>query len=671
MRPSSTGWLLTLLAAASSLGGGSPALAGGAGEAAPSEIRSTIRIGGETTGLQTTRVEAAGVVESLYHREGPGGRELKARFVLGPAGIPTAVEITGTNEVGEAVAERFSWDGSVAAWSSGVDEGRRQLAHPAFYLPSNGSPAAIALLARALLAAPGGRLPLLPGGEASLEELDERQLTGEGGSPRVTLVAISGLDFSPTFVWLDGENRFAASIEGVVEVIRQGWEGSAAVLEEAQEAAASRLLARRAQELAHHSEGALVFRGVGLFDAAAARVVPDQTVVVEANRIVAVGPRKEVSEPPGAEVVDGRGRTLLPGLWDLHVHLGAEDGLLYLAGGVTGVRDLGNVVEKVLAIRRRWDSGEEAGPRMVLAGLIDGPGGMRAHLLVATAAEARAAVDRYADLGYVQVKLYNALPRELVPVIVARAKQRGMRVSGHLPDGMTAREVVEAGFDEIQHMHSLFRGWVPAPGASTLVERAEVTVGLDLDGPQVSGLVALLAQRKIAVDPTLFVYEQGFGERVGGLCRGWLPVADRLPPQVRRQLLSMRVPIPPGKEDLLQRSVRTYLAMTAKLYAAGVTLIPGTDGMAGFALHRELELRVEAGIPAPQVLQSATLGAARIVRRDDELGLVAPGKLADLVLVEGDPSREISDLRRVVLTVKDGVLYRAAELDRVLGVRPD
>jgi imidazolonepropionase-like amidohydrolase len=246
-----------------------------------------------------------------------------------------------------------------------------------------------------------------------------------------------------------------------------------------------------------------------------------------------------------------------------------------------------------------------------------------------------------------------------------------MRVSGHVPAGMTVRQAVEAGFDEIHHLSFLFRDWLPAAVPGGPAGRAEAIARLDLASPEVEGLIALLAQRRVAVDPTLTVFEEANGPRIDGLSRGWAPLAHRLPPQVRRQLLQYGLLIPQGKEEVLGRAFQKYLALAGKLHAAGVALSPGTDAMiAGFTLHRELELRVEAGVPAPRVLQSATLEAARVAGRGAELGAIDPGRLADLVLVEGNPGRDVASLRRVVLTVKDGVVYRAERVHAALGILP-
>jgi imidazolonepropionase-like amidohydrolase len=151
---------------------------------------------------------------------------------------------------------------------------------------------------------------------------------------------------------------------------------------------------------------------------------------------------------------------------------------------------------------------------------------------------------------------------------------------------------------------------------------------------------------------------------------GFARVADRVPAQVRRGFLYGGNAVPEGMDQRYKDSFRQMLKMLKTFYDAGIPIVAGTDSLAGFSLHRELVLYVDAGIPAPKVLQLATLGAARVMKRDQELGSVAPGKLADVILVDGDPARQISDIYRVKTVVKDGVVYQVADLDRALGVKP-
>ncbi len=367
---------------------------------------------------------------------------------------------------------------------------------------------------------------------------------------------------------------------------------------------------------------------------------------------------------------------VLPGLWDMHVHMGEVDGVLHLAAGVTSVRDLANDIDTVLDLRKRIEVGQLVGPRMVLAGIIDGPGPYAGptSVLVDTEAEARAAVDRYAELGYEQIKIYSSVPRALVPVIAEHAHMRRMRVSGHVPAHMRAEEAVRAGYDEIQHANMLVLNFLPdvrdtrTPLRFTAV--GDRAADLDLDSPPVRAFVELLKARGTVVDPTLEVFEEMFSAGPGEIPEGYRPVADRLPPQIRRALAVGGLPADGAKRERYRASFQRMVELVGLLDRSGVAIVAGTDSMPGFSLHRELELYVRAGIPAARVLQRATLGAARVMKRDGELGSIAPGKLADMVLIDGDATRDIGAVRAVDTVIKGGVRYSVAELLEQVGVQP-
>jgi imidazolonepropionase-like amidohydrolase len=400
-------------------------------------------------------------------------------------------------------------------------------------------------------------------------------------------------------------------------------------------------------------------------------------VLIEGERIAAVGPDGEVAVPEGATRIDAAGKTVLPGLWDMHTHLSEVDGALQLAAGVTSVRDLANDVEQVTGLRAAWDSGEALGPRVVLGGFLDGPGPFAGptKALVSTEEEALSWIERYHELGYEQIKVYSSLDPALLPAIARAAHERGMRLSGHVPQGLTAAEAVELGFDELQHVNFLFLNFWGDAGIDTrtparFTEVAARAAALDLGSPEVERFIRLLAERKIEVDPTVATFERMFLGRPGEVSPGLREVVDRFPAQIRRRYLGGGLQPPEGLDATYRESYRRMVEMVGALHRAGVPLLAGTDDLAGFTLHRELELYVEAGIPAPEVLRIATLGAAEVTGRAESLGTVEPGKLADLILVAGNPAEDISDVRKVEVTIKGGTLYRSAELYQALGIRP-
>ncbi|HVT58240.1 MAG TPA: amidohydrolase family protein [Thermoanaerobaculia bacterium] len=672
--PKESGGTAAPPAAGAAAASGSAAAA--AAGASAGEVRYAFILAGHRAGGAVERAGTPGEWSASFEFNDRGrGPNTAASAVLDRHGLPLRVLISGHGYFNNPVNERFDWVGGKASWKNAGEQGARDVAGRAFYVSQDGPPLELGLLARALLAARGGRLDLLPDGEARIAKEGKAEVQGPGFVRPVDLYALTGLGFNPQYVWLDGQQKLFAVVDGWTTLILEGWESAVPVLQKAQDRAVAARDKALAARLARHPGDRLVIRGARLFNSETLESQPGMTVVVAGNRIERVGRDREVQPPSGAEVVEANGKTLLPGLWDMHVHLTPSDGLLDLAAGVTSVRDMANDIDQLQDMRRRWDAGEALGPRVLMAGFIDGPGPYAgpSKVLASTEQEALAAVDRYAQLGYVQIKLYSSLDPKLVPPIVARAHQLGLRVSGHIPNGLTAEQAVREGFNEIQHVNFLFLNFLPGYDTRTpqrFTAVAEHAAEIDLASERVRDFLRLLHDRQIAVDPTVNIFESMFTDRPGEMSHGWAAVADRLPPQVRRGLTSGGLPVPPGLDERYRKSFQALLAMVRALHDQGITIEAGTDGAAGFSLHRELELYVEAGIPAPEVLRIATLGAARVVGRDKELGSIAPGKLADLILVDGDPAARIGDIRRVVLTVKDGVVYDPAELYKAIGVRP-
>jgi imidazolonepropionase-like amidohydrolase len=588
-------------------------------------------------------------------------------------GVPVSEQIEGNDYMKDAVNETFSLKDGTASWKSKAEQGSRKLQGPAFYVSMYGPPLDFALLARAALDR-GGRIALLPDGEARISKVREvAAQTGDKSQP-VTLYAVTGLDFSPLYIWLDSRREYFASGSTWQAVVREGWEGAMPELIKAQQEADQQRARDQAQRLARRPRGKLVFHDVNLFDAERARVIARQDVVIDGNRIVSVRPAG--ARPQGAEVIDAAGKTLIPGLWDMHAHVSGNDGLLNLAAGVTTVRDLANDIDELLERKKRIEDGAEIGTRIVMAGFMDGSGPYQGptKVLVDDEKTGREWVDKYASLGMVQLKLYSSLKPELVAPIAEHAHKKGLRVSGHVPAGLTASEAVRLGYDEIQHANFLVLNFMPdvkeTRTPARFTEPAKRTADLDLGSPQVREFIQLLRDHHVTLDPTLSVFESMFLDRPGIIAVGFRTVADRLPVHVRRGFLAGNLPVPPGMDERYKASWKKMLAFIRELYLAGIPIEAGTDSMPGFSLHRELEIDVEAGIPAAEVLRLATLGAARIMGLEHQLGSVRPGKLADVVLIDGDPAARISDVRKTVLTVKDGVMHRPAELYGELGVRP-
>ncbi|MBC8120984.1 MAG: amidohydrolase family protein [Gemmatimonadaceae bacterium] len=641
----------------------------------PRVRRYTVMLASRPVGVQTTEILPGGEWRISYEYNDRGrGPKLVTRLVLGPDRVPVLTETTGNDYYKGSVTEVFNFRKGRANWRNNAEQGERGVPGKAFYTSFHGPPEENALLAQALLGVPGNILPLLPEGEARLERVGELKLNAGGKARTVVHYQVSGLDLSPSPIWLDEDGTFFGIGGEWWAVMREGWEASLDDLTKAENAVTLGRERKLALELATRP-GLVAFTGANLFDSETATLKPGTTVLVEGERIRAVGP-DGMAIPGGTRRIDASGKTLLPGLWDMHAHLSANDNRLNLACGVTSIRDMANDIDYLQNQRQSFDSGETAGPRIVAAGFIDGPGPYAgpSKVLVATAEEGRKAVARYAELGYEQIKLYSSLKPELIEGLIREGHERGMRVSGHVPAFMSAEQVIKLGFDEIQHINFVFLNFLfdsvkdtRTPVRFTAV--AQNAAELDLRSERVQAFVSLLKEHKTVIDPTVNVFEQQFVARRGVLSPSYAAVANRMPPQLRRSFLAGGLPVPDGQDRRYRDSFGALLAMIRLLHESGVPLVAGTDALAGFALHRELELYVQAGIPAPEVLKIATLGAARVARRERELGSIAPGKLADLVLVAGNPAADISAIRQVEMVVKGGTVYHSADLCRSLGIQ--
>ncbi|HEY2738922.1 MAG TPA: amidohydrolase family protein [Thermoanaerobaculia bacterium] len=640
------------------------------------EIRYIVLLAGNHAGSAVTTVVSDHEWRYTYELHDRGrGSSTTSHAIVDEKGVPLLIETTGVDYLKNALDERYERTGMKAVWRNASEHGERALTRPAFFPTLNGPPQEAELLARALLRSPDHSIDLLPDGRETIEELGTLTVKADGKSETIHLYSLSGSGFEPGQLWLDDQQRLFASASNWSGLIREGWESVMPEIVKAQDARKAEHSKELARRLARHPHGPLVFVHARLLDPARGLVKPNTTVVITGDRITAVGDDGQVAVPAGAETVDAHGRTLMPGLWDMHVHLSTLDGLFHLAAGVTTVRDMANDTDFLLDMRRGVDAGEILGPHIIMAGFIDSPGPYAgpSKVLVSTKEEALKAVDRYKELGYEQIKLYSSLDPALVPPIVERAHHLGMRVSGHIPNGMTAEQAVREGFDEIQHVNFLFLNFLS--GFDTRTPERFTQLGahaaeLDLHSDKVKAFLALLKEKKTVSDPTVNSFEGMLTGRSGQIDPGLAPVADRLPPQVRRELLGGGLPVPPGMDQRYRDSFRALLSMVRALHDDGITIVAGTDSLAGFGLHRELELYGQAGIPNLDILRAATIVPAQVMKRDKDFGSIETGKMADVILVDGQPDQTISDIRRVVLTVKGGVIYDPAALYREVGVKP-
>jgi hypothetical protein len=628
----------------------------------------------KTSGACDVAIAADGLstIDCAWVNNGRGPK-VHAEIRSAADGTPSLLRVTGTDTFGVPLDETLAIEAGRARWKSQADSGERALSEPAFYVPASPLPTAFGALARAAIGA-GDHLALLPSGEARAEREADTTVRGR----HVTCWAIIGPDFVPTRVWLDDERELFAVVNPWWSIVPEGLSDVVDGLVEIEKGLEAKRELADYQRLAHAPPTAgLAVVGARVFDAEKKAWRDGWTVVVSAGKIASAGPSSKVKAPAGAEIIDAHGKALLPGLWDMHVHLGAADGPLDIAAGVTTVRDMANDSGVLLDLVERYDGGQAIGPRVLLAGVVEGRGdkALASELYADTEEEGRAALDFYAAHGYVQFKFYNSVKPELVPVLAKAAHERGLRVSGHVPYGMLAEDAVRAGYDEIQHINQVMLELFADRQTDTRTLQRFTLVGeraasLDLRSKPVRDYLALLREHATVIDPTMVAFEQLYLARPGEADPTIRAVADRLPPLVARAFLTGGLEAGGGKDALYRASWRKVLAFLKALHDDGLRIVPGTDGVPGFWLHRELEIYSEAGIPNAEVLYLATLGAARVMGRDKTSGSIEKGKDADLVLVDGDPVARMSDVRKVVTVIKGGVVFDSAAVYATVGVRP-
>jgi imidazolonepropionase-like amidohydrolase len=598
--------------------------------------------------------------------------EYEAATRLGADGMESSVRIRGFDPSGDA-AETFEIAKGTAAWKSQVDAGSAPYASPAFYVPAN-SGLAMPQLVRALLASPDHSIPLLPGGRAKIERLVDVAV-GEGEHKlRVVCWAITGLGTSPAPVWTTEDGRFWGAISGL-SFLPAGHEDALEMLNRAQDEA----LAARSPAIAHAlpktPSGPVAFTHVRAF-VDGTRFADDQTVVVDKGTIVAVGPAASTRVPEGAQAIDGAGRTLVPGLWDSHQHVPDDSsGPLLLSLGITSVRDPGNDDELTLARAKRRAAGDLLMPHVYPSSLIDGKGPNTAQVAnVATSLEETLALVRRAKAnGFTGVKFYGSLDPAWVAPAAAEAHRLGLHVHGHLPAGMRTSEAIKAGYDEVTHIYFIMMEAMPddvvknSNGMGRFEGTGRYARKVDLDADPIKSLIALMRERHISADPTLVVAEGIFVPENGDVSPAYAPFAGTLPPVTERGFRNggFNVPADLTRADF-RASFAKLVALVGAMHRAGIRVVAGTDDT-GMELVRELELYVQAGFTNAEALAAATIEPARNVGRDGATGAIAVGKAADLLLVEGDPSRRISDLRNTRLVMMDGKLMDADALRSAAG----
>lgn len=430
----------------------------------------------------------------------------------------------------------------------------------------------------------------------------------------------------------------------------------------------------------------LVLNDVTIVDVRTGSLQPNQTVVLDRNHIMSVGPSKSVKYPRNAPSLNCRGLFLIPGLWDMHVHLvfgdwfpGAQDISLplFVANGVTGVRDMGSELDIVQNWRNEIEGGNLVGPRIFTAGpMLDGPKPrFPSSIAITTPEDGRRAVADLKRRGADFIKLQSLIPRDAVFAIADEAKKQGISFEGHAPDSVRASEMSAAGMKSFEHLIGIFEGSSPDEDDFLKGNKTESRLLASYDPARAATLAALLAKNQTWQCPTL-VWERGgnlidvtdFSKDVRAKYvpaawknKTWKRFTDEILKDYATDDLATRKKFLDKELEVVQ-----LMHKAGVLFLAGTDTPPGVYIFPGFSLHEELQRFVAAGFTPLEALQTATLNPARFFGMEDQLGTVEPGKLADLVLLTANPLENIANTQKISSVIINGRYFHRAELDKML-----
>ncbi|MEZ5317147.1 MAG: amidohydrolase family protein [Vicinamibacterales bacterium] len=484
-------------------------------------------------------------------------------------------------------------------------------------------------------------LPGRPVRDVAIAYRGDDTVRAGGRDVRLRRYTVDGAVWGRESVWVDGDGAFAAMTSRIhimaLEAVREDLREALPALLAADVRDRMADLAALGAAVVPIARDAYALVGARVIDGTGAAPIEDAVLVVRDGRIAAVGARGTTPVPAGLRTVDARGATIVPGLWDMHAHASQiEWAGAYLGAGVTAARDMGGEFGFLTAFRDALATDATVGPRLFLAGLVDGDSDRALGAIVASTPEAgRAVVDRYHAAGFDQMKLYSLLQPPVVQAIVRRAHEMGMTVTGHVPTALGLAGAIDAGMDHIAHLPG---------GARDLVDR--------------------LAARHVVIDPTM-----PWGELLGHApetpIASFEPGIDLIPEALRENYLSVT-----NRTDAATFAGRQRQsgALVKALFDAGVPIVVGTDAaVPGFSVLRNLEQLVDAGFTPMQALQAATIVPARAMRVDAEMGTIAAGKRADLLVLDANPLDDISNVRRSRWVASRGRLYRIADVRRSVG----
>lgn len=556
--------------------------------------------------------------------------------------------------------------GNVSVWEDDFEVVTTKT--PPFYFPVHSTiPAAMEMMLYQYMLAKGiSSLPTFPRGGISISHTATDTVTIKGERLPLDRYVVEGINWGGRTIWLDANKNLIALVKAntqIREMIRKGYEEAMPVFIAGNVMEQMKTLEKYSENLKGEQAEITALVGGDIWDGLSSSIQKDMTLIVEAGRIKEIGTRANVSIPNGARIIELKGKTLIPGLWDMHAHSNqVQWAPAYLAGGITTIRDNGNELELATAFRDAIAEKGAIGPDILLAGMTDGPGIKGNGVIRATSAEqAREVVAMYHKNGYKQIKIYNSIAPDILKVLTEEAHKIGMSVTGHVPNEVgNAVDAVESGMDQLSHRARFLTALFPDKNLADL--KGNYLADNEITPEQIEKTADFFLKHQTVLDPTIAL------DVIRALPSG-IPV-ETVEPDVGRiayELFEDKRFRKGLSEERSQMAVKDYtkaMEIIGVLHKAGVPVVAGTDNVVPvFSLYLELETYHQlGGLTTAEALKTATVIPAKVMGMEKETGTLEAGKQADITILDQNPLENIANIRTVSAVMTNGNYYTSAPL---------
>ncbi|MBJ2173664.1 amidohydrolase family protein [Aureibaculum sp. A20] len=506
----------------------------------------------------------------------------------------------------------------------------------------------------------------LPRGEVSITHKGQDVVEIKGKKITLDRYVVEGINWGGRTVWLDESKNLIALVKAntqIREMIRKGYEEALPVFIAGNVTEQMDALSTYTKNLKKEQATITALVGGDIVDGFSEETKKNMTLLIENGKIKSIGKSTEIEIPEGADVIDVKGKTLIPGLWDMHAHSNqVQWAPAYLAGGVTTIRDNGNELEFATAFRDAIANDGALGPDIILAGMTDGPGAKGNGVVRATSPEqAKEVVAMYHKNGYKQIKVYTSIAPDILKILADEAHKVGMTVTGHVPALVNnANDAVESGMDMLSHSTRILAVLFPDKKISEL--GANYMAENEITDAQINNAIAFFLKHGTVLDPTLglsMIRTMPRGEKMKTI----EPDAERMAYELFEGKL-FRSGVSEARAKKAKENVIKSLEVIGKFFKAGVPVVAGTDNFApGFGLFLEIEIYQKYGGLTPlEAIRTATIIPAEAMGMGNETGTLEVGKEADIAILDKNPLIDISNIRTVTAVITNGNYYESEPL---------